>query len=170
MKSNCSRRDFLAAGLVFPVAAIRNPVHAPQASQAPKLTYRMLGKTGLKVTTLSFGCMTDSDPSVIVRAANLGINHFDTARGYQNGNNERLVGLALKIKRKQVILSSKSAARTKAEALANLETSLRELGTDYLDIWYLHMKNEPAEVTDDLLEAQRVAKKDGTRAALPLAR
>ena len=50
MKNNCSRRDFLAAGLVFPVAAIRNPVHALQVTQAPKLTYRMLGKTGLKVT------------------------------------------------------------------------------------------------------------------------
>jgi predicted aldo/keto reductase-like oxidoreductase len=42
-----------------------------------------------------------------------------------------------------------------------LDTSLRELGTEYLDIWYLHMKNEPAEVTDDLLEAQRAAKKAG---------
>ena len=158
MKNNCSRRDFLAAGLIIPAAAIRIPDSAPQA---PKLAHRLLGKTGLKVTTLSFGCMTNSDPSVIVRAADLGINHFDTARGYQNGNNERLVGLALKERRKQVIISSKSPARTKAEALANLEASLRELGTDYLDIWYLHMKNEPAEVTDDLLEAQRVAKKDG---------
>jgi uncharacterized protein len=161
MKNQYSRRDFLAAVLGFPVAAIWNPVHTPQASQAPKLTYRILGKTGLKVTTLSFGCMTNSDPSLIVRAADLGINHFDTARSYQNGNNERLVGLALKGKRKQVILSSKSAARTKAEALADLETSLRELGTDYLDIWYLHTKKEPAEVTDDLLEAQSVAKKAG---------
>jgi predicted aldo/keto reductase-like oxidoreductase len=158
MKSNCSRRDFLAAGLVFPVTALGNPVHAPQA---PKLTYRTLGKTGLKVTTLSFGCMTTSDPSVIVRAADLGIKHFDTARGYQNGNNERMVGLALKEKRNQVIISSKSLAKDKTSALADLETSLRELGTDYLDIWYLHMKNEPTEVTDDLLEAQRAAKKDG---------
>ena len=42
-----------------------------------------------------------------------------------------------------------------------MDTSLRELGTDYLDIWYLHMKNDPAEVTDDLLEAQRSSKKAG---------
>jgi hypothetical protein len=45
--------------------------------------------------------------------------------------------------------------------LTDLETSLRELGTDYLDIWYLHVKNEPSEVSDELLEAQRAAKKDG---------
>jgi len=161
MKNNCSRRDFLAAGLVLPVAAMRSPVHTTQATQSPKLAYRMLGKTGLKVTTLSFGCMTNSDPSLIARAADLGINHFDTARAYQGGNNERMVGLALKEKRKKVIISSKSIARTKAEALADLEASLREMGTDYLDIWYLHSKSEPAEVTDELLEAQRVAKKDG---------
>jgi len=57
------------------------PVAAPAA--APKLTYRTLGKTGLRVTSLSFGCMTTSDPSVIERAADIGIIHFDTARGYQ---------------------------------------------------------------------------------------
>ena len=156
-----SRRDFLAAGLVFPAAVISRRVPAPQAAPAPKLAYRTLGKTGLKLTTLSFGCMTNSEPSVIARAADLGINHFDTARAYQNGHNERLVGLALKEKRKQVIISSKSGAKTRAQALADLETSLRELGTDYLDIWYLHVKNEPSEVTDELLEAQRAAKKDG---------
>jgi len=43
--------------------------------------------------------------------------------------------------RQKVTISSKSAARTKAEVLADLDTSLRELGTDHLDIWYLHMKN-----------------------------
>jgi len=156
-----SRRDFLAAGLVLPAAIIPNPVRAPQATRTPELAYRTLGKTGLKVTTLSFGCMTNSEPSVIARAADLGINLFDTARAYQNGHNERLVGLALKERRKQVIISSKSGARTRTQALADLEISLSELGTDYLDIWYLHVKNEPSEVTDELLEAQRAAKKDG---------
>jgi hypothetical protein len=105
--------------------------------------------------------MTTSDPSVIKRAADLGINLFDTARVYQNGNNERMVGGALKDVRQKVIISSKSTARTKAEALADLDTSLRELGTDYLDIWYLHSRNEPEQVTADLLEAQQVAKESG---------
>ena len=156
-----SRRDFLAAGLALPAALRPRAAHPPQAAPPPKLAHRDLGKTGLKLTTLSFGCMTNSEPSVIARAADLGINHFDTARVYQNGHNERLVGLALKEKRKQVIISSKSGAKTKAQALADLETSLRELDTDYLDIWYLHVKNDPSEVTDELLEAQRAAKKDG---------
>ncbi len=168
MKSNCSRRDFLAAGLVFPAAGIRTPSESslpPAIGQArpesARLDYRTLGKTGLKVTSLAFGCMTTSDPSVIERAADFGINHFDTARSYQNGNNERMVGSALKKVRPKVIISSKSAARTKQEVLAELDTSLRELETDYLDIWYLHMKNEPEQVTDELLEAQRSAKQGG---------
>jgi uncharacterized protein len=163
-----SRRDFLAAGLVLPAGGLRAgddlplPPEAGQGKPEPvKLTYRTLGKTGLKVTSLGFGCMTTSDPTVIRRAADLGINLFDTARLYQSGNNERMVGVALKDVRRKVVLSSKSAARTGAEALAELDTSLRELGTDYLDIWYLHMKNEPEQVTADLLEAQRVAKQSG---------
>ena len=162
MKPDLSRRDFLTAGLVLPAAGFRaasNPPLPPEGKEAGpeavKLTYRTLGKTGLKVTSLGFGCMTTSDPTVIRRAADLGINHFDTARVYQNGNNERMVGAALKDVRQKVIISSKSVAKTKAGLLADLDTSLRELGTDYLDIWYLHNRNEPGEVTEDLLEAQR---------------
>jgi uncharacterized protein len=152
-----SRRGFLAAGMALPAAGLA----APQLAKEPKLTYRTLGKTGLKVTSLSFGCMTTSDATVIERAADTGVLHFDTARSYQSGNNERMVGAALKSRRQKVIISSKSAAKTKQEILADLDTSLRELGTDYLDIWYLHSKSEPAEITGDLLEAQRAAKKAG---------
>ncbi len=168
MKPDFSRRDFLTAGLVLPAAGLRAtntcPSRQRSASAKPEsveLTYRTLGKTGLKVTSLAFGCMTTPDPSVIKRAADLGINHFDTARGYQNGNNERMVGVALKDVRQKVIISSKSGGKTKAELLADLDTSLRELGTDYLDIWYLHNRNEPEQVNADLLEAQRIAKESG---------
>jgi uncharacterized protein len=159
MEHNASRRTFLAAGFAAPLAGALEA--APQAAKDPKITYRTLGKTGLKVSSLAFGCMTTSDATVIERAVDLGINHFDTARGYQNGNNERMVGAALKGKRDKVIVSSKSQGKTRQDALAELDTSLKELGTDHLDIWYLHAKNEPADVTDDLLEAQRIAKQAG---------
>jgi aryl-alcohol dehydrogenase-like predicted oxidoreductase len=162
MKPVSSRRMFLASGLALPAAGMaHNEQAAPPPAKDLKLTYRTLGKTGLKVTSLSFGCMTTSDASVIEHAADMGVVHFDTARIYQNGNNERLVGAALKGRRQRVILSSKSEAPTRAEALADLDTSLRELATDHLDIWYLHMKNNPGDVTEDLLEAQRIAKKAG---------
>ncbi len=128
---------------------------------APRLDLRPFGKTGWKVSSLAFGCMTTSDPAVITRAADIGINHFDTARAYQNGNNERMVGAALKGKRKQVLISSKSQGRTRQDLTADLDTSLRELQTDYLDIWYLHSRSTPADITDEHLEVQQAAKKAG---------
>jgi len=171
METNRSRREFLALGLAVPatgLASATDParwslqsVPQPLPASPVKLAYRTLGKTGLKVTTVGFGCMTTSDASVVERAADIGISYFDTARVYQQGNNERMVGAALKRKRKDITLSTKSIARDKPGALADLETSLRELGTDYVDIWYLHLKNTPADVTDDLLEAQRIAKQQG---------
>jgi uncharacterized protein len=169
-----SRRDFLAAaGLALPTAALASigKVQAPKAA-APKapapaapgkteFSYRVLGKTGLKVTSVGFGCMITSDPSVIERAADIGITYFDTARGYQNGNNERMVGAALKARRNSITLSTKTQAGTKEEALKHLDTSLAELGTDHVDIWYLHAKSKPEDLKDELLEAQQIAKKAG---------
>lgn len=171
MPDNSSRRNFLAAaGLALPATALAAttglpapiPAAAPPAgSNKPSLQYRTLGKTGLKVTTMGFGCMVTSDPVVIQQAVEMGVNFFDTARVYQGGNNERMVGAALKGKRKDLILCSKTLAPTKDGALAHLETSLKELQTDYLDIWYLHSKSKPEHITDELLEAQRIAKQQG---------
>lgn len=153
MNSNSTRRNFLAGSLAIPTVAA--------GEQNSKLEPRLLGKTELKVNPLGFGCMTTSDPAVIERAADSGINYFDTARSYQNGNNERMLGAALSAKRRNVIVSSKTPAQTKQAALADLETSLRELRTDYLDIWYLHSRNTPEELNDGLFEAQDIAKKAG---------
>jgi predicted aldo/keto reductase-like oxidoreductase len=166
-----SRRNFLASGLALPVVASaarseQEPAAKPQSPakalpSVPQPRYKVLGKTGLKVTTVGFGCMITSDASVIERAADIGITYFDTARNYQSGNNERMVGAALKKKRKDVVLSTKTEGRTKEEALAQLDTSLKELGTDFVDIWYLHGKAKPEDVSDGLVEAQQIAKKAG---------
>ena len=168
MSIRSSRREFLSAGLMLPVAGAAanldflNPEKSePKIAKTPKLDYRILGKTGLKVTTVGFGCMITSDPSVITRAADLGITYFDTARGYQHGNNERMVAAALGSKRKDIILSTKSPTDNKAGLLKDLDTSLAELKTDYIDIWYLHAKDTPAAIHDDMIEAQQIAKQQG---------
>ena len=162
-----SRRNFLVAGIGLPAIASASRSTNPEP-QAPakrasdiQFEYRTLGKTGLKVTSVGFGCMVTSDGSVIQRGADLGITYLDTARTYSGGNNERMVGAALKGKRNSITLSSKTHAATRQEALDNLDTSLKELGTDHLDIWYLHAKTKPEEVTDDLIDAQQTAKKAG---------
>ena len=159
-----TRRDFLSVGLLTSVAGMASAPTSwaePDLHPVSGLSYRVLGKTGLKVTRVGFGCMVTSDGSVIERAADMGINYFDTSRGYQHGNNERLVGAALKDKRKKIVLSSKTDGKTKQDALAELDTSLKELGTDHLDIWYLHLKNSPSELPDELFEAQQIARAQG---------
>jgi uncharacterized protein len=159
MRFEQSRRSFLASAAALPAVAALPSVTTPYGSG--KLSCRVLGKTGLKVTTVGFGSMITTDPSVIARALDMGITYFDTARGYQSGNNERMVGAALKGRRKGIVLSSKSEAPTAAEATAELETSLRELGTDYLDIWYIHSKDKPEQVPDELVGAWLKAKEQG---------
>jgi aryl-alcohol dehydrogenase-like predicted oxidoreductase len=171
MSTSRSRREFIVAGLALPVAAEAAAV-VPQtapvppalpgaAAKAPAIRKRRLGKTGLEVTEVAFGCMITSDQSVIERAADLGVNLFDTARGYQGGNNERLVGAALKGRRDRVYISTKSGAGSKEDALAQLDESLKQLGTDHVDIWYLHGKSRAADLKDELLEAQQLAKQQG---------
>ena len=173
--SKTSRRAFLSVGLMLPVVGTRMGfasasagtmrLPAESVEEAPsstdKLEMRVLGRTGLKVTPVGFGCGYTGDASVIERAADLGINYFDTARAYLQGNNERMVGLALKSKRKEIVLSTKSLASTKQMALQDLETSLRELKTDYIDIWYYHDKPSPDKVTEEMIEAQQIAKQQG---------
>jgi aryl-alcohol dehydrogenase-like predicted oxidoreductase len=144
MRTELSRRNFIT-----------------NLADAPKLEYGKLGRTGLKVTRVGFGCMITSDASVIARAIDMGINYIDTARVYSRGNNERMVGSAIKGNRQKIVLSSKVISRTKDAALADLDTSLKELGTDHLDIWYLHNFRDPADIKDELIEAQDIAKKQG---------
>ncbi|MFH1991189.1 MAG: aldo/keto reductase [Pseudomonadota bacterium] len=60
------------------------------------MEYRTLGKTGLKVSALSFGVMRLTEPAVLFQALDMGINYFDTAHVYQNGNNEKMLGDVLK--------------------------------------------------------------------------
>ncbi len=172
-----SRRAFLSAGLILPVvgagarmglarttAGILKPSEGPfedTPTSPVKLEMRTLGRTGLKVTPVGFGCGYTGDASVVERAVDLGINYFDTARAYLQGNNERMLGAALGSKRKQIVLSTKSLASTREKALQDLDTSLLELKTDFVDIWYYHDKPSPDKVTDGMIEAQQIAKQQG---------
>ncbi len=158
MRTDKSRRTFLASGLALPIVG-----SASLASTAatPAVTYRVLGKTGLKVSTVGFGCMITSDPSVLARALDMGVNYFDTSRDYQDGNNEVMVGAALGARRKSIILSSKTDGLDTQAALKELDASLKALKTDFLDIWYLHEKGKASDLTEGLYEAQARAKKAG---------
>jgi aryl-alcohol dehydrogenase-like predicted oxidoreductase len=162
MEYKCSRRSFLSSIALLPAADV---LAAP-----PAVRYATIGKTGLKVTKFVFGSMITSDQAVIERACDLGINCFTSSRDYQKGNNERLLGSALKGRRDSVILCTESIDmmwRPKTEketteyVLDNLNTSLKELQTDYVDLFFLHHKDEPGWIPDEAAEAVRIAKKQG---------
>ncbi len=169
-----SRRSFLVSGLAVPAVASAMPhssslqpqpngVPSPPPSSGAAPQYRILGKTGLRVTTVGYGTMITSDPTVIARAVDIGINYFDTARNYQHGQNERMVGAALGARRKQIFLASKSNDNPTSGPgiLEEIDTSLRELKTDYLDVWHLHGMDTAASITDEVVTAERKAKEQG---------
>jgi len=121
-----------------------------------------LGKTGLKVCPVGVGVGLTPDPSVFARAVDLGVNYFDTAHDSSSGNSERMLAVGLKgVPRDKVIVSTKTPATTRGVFMTDLEDSLKNLGTDRIDIWLLHAKSKPEEVPDEVLEAANEAKKQG---------
>ena len=104
-----------------------------------------LGRTGVKVQIIAQGgARMDLHPDIPAAAAHvrqvyeLGLRYFDCARMYWNGQSEEAYGLGLQGVRKEVFLTSKSVGRTAKAAAADLETSLRLLKTDYVDLWQMH--------------------------------
>ncbi len=102
----------------------------------------VIGKTGLEVNRLGFGgipiARVDEDLAVetVLHAVERGVDFIDTARSYKTS--ERRIGMALKQTDKRVVLASKSQGRTADDIRADLETSLKELRKDYLDLYQCH--------------------------------
>ncbi|MBI2411808.1 MAG: aldo/keto reductase [Deltaproteobacteria bacterium] len=133
---------------------------------------RRLGKTGLEVTILGLGGegilrsygQEKAAIELISEAIDLGINYLESARAY--AGSELYYGEALKGKRDRIYLASKSHARDKKGALAHLEESLRNMKTDYLDVWQIHDVRTEDDFKaifgpDGALEAFVAAKKAG---------
>jgi hypothetical protein len=133
-----------------------------RAEKKPILEYRTLGKTGLKVTTVSMGVMNCSDPAVLLRAYDLGINFYDTADCYMRGRNEEMVGQAFKGKRNKIFIQTKVHAHDEKKMRASVERSLRRLQTDYIDVLVWHGHSSPEEVSNpNLFEFMSKMKKEG---------
>ena len=116
------------------------------------MIYSTLGKTGLKVSRLGFGCMrfqmkneSEVDRSIAIpllhRAFELGVNYYDTAVGYCHGDSQKVLGEAFQGMREKVILSTKNPHYDKTNKDAwrkNLHDSLERLRTDYIDVYNHH--------------------------------
>jgi predicted aldo/keto reductase-like oxidoreductase len=113
---------------------------------------RRLGKTGIDVTILGLGGegilrtygYEKEAYQLINRAIDIGINYFESARAYSGS--ESYYGHALRERRKDIFLTSKSHARDKKGALQHLQDTLRNMKTDYLDLWQIHDVRTDVEV------------------------
>ncbi len=162
MEFDSSRRKFLQAGIVLPAAGFIASQYPDAFGQIPAgVVYRTLGKTGLKVSGVGCGIGLIPDPAVLVRAVDLGVNYFDTARMYEKGKSEEIAGAALRGRRHKIVLASKTDALTKADVLKDMDDSLKALQTDHLDIWHLHSRDTPDMITDEAIEACETLKKQG---------
>ncbi len=139
-----------------------------------------LGKTGLKVSRICLGCMSYGIPErgshpwslpeeksrpFLQRALEIGINFFDTANVYSDGTSEEIVGRALRDfgKREELVIATKVHGRMRPDAngaglsrkaiFAEIDASLKRLGTDYVDLYQIHRfdKDTPIEETLEAL-------------------
>ena len=141
------------------------------------MDYVRLGHTGLRVSRIALGCMSYGDPGFhqwtldeeasqpfFRQAVELGITFWDTANGYGGGTSEEFVGRAVKTyaRREDIVLATKVHNRmhdgpggsglSRKAILEQLDASLRRLGTDYVDLYYIH-RFDPDVPVEETMEA-----------------
>jgi aryl-alcohol dehydrogenase-like predicted oxidoreductase len=133
------------------------------------MEYRPLGRTGVQVSKLCLGTMmfgawgnSDHDDAIriIHRALDAGINFVDTADVYSGGDSEEIVGKALKGRRDDVVLATKffmpmgedlnRRGGSRRWIIAEVESSLRRLGTDWIDLYQVHRPDPETDVEETL--------------------
>lgn len=109
------------------------------------MEYRILGKTGLKVSRIGFGGIPiqrvdqEATKKLMQRLVDEGINYIDTAKGYTVS--ESYIGYALEGIRDRFILATKSMSRTKEAMAKDILSSLEAMKTDYIDLYQVHNPN-----------------------------
>ncbi len=180
MKASNSRRNFLKksttglAGLFAfsKISASESVLSEPDSEQ--KIIYRVLGKTGIKLPVVSSGKLPINNENLAKAILNSEIIHVDNAYGYDNGKNEELLGKLLKeYPREKLVISSKLPGNFDDDGMPisedkvigmmeNLNESLIRLGTDYVDILYLHgARTKEGVLYEPYLKMFKQIKEDG---------
>lgn len=143
------------------------------------MEYRQMGRSGLQVSEICLGTMTfghgadEGEASMILDAClDAGVNFIDTANSYNGGETEVILGNILRSRRRRVVLASKvfnpmgdgpnDSGASRAHIMQAVEDSLRRLGTDYLDLYYLHHVDhmtpleEALRALDDLVRQGKI--------------
>ena len=169
LSSGITRRDFLAAGGAAALGVAAGPVWARMldAETTPRIKrYRTLGRTGFEVGDISMGCGSIAEPNVVRYAYDHGINLFDTAESYGNGDSETKIGEAMKhMEREKIFIVTKldiDGDFDQQNLIERFNKSLERLQSPYADALYAHgiadvelVENEP------FLNACRQLKEEG---------
>jgi len=144
------------------------------------MEFRTLAKTGLRVSRLSMGAMTFGGQvqeqqaiHMVDRCLDDGINFFDTANVYNQGQSERILGKALKGRRHNAVLATKVRGKMgeepddvglKRPAIRKaIDESLKRLGTDYVDLYYLHQPDWDTPVAETLAAMDELVREGKVR-------
>ena len=134
------------------------------------MEYRVLGKTGLHISRMGFGGIpiqridAEGTKALMLQLMDAGVNFIDTARGYTVS--EEYLGYALEGIREKFVIATKSMARTKEAMAADIAISLKNLRTDYIDLYQIHNATPeqvqqviaPGGALEALLEAKAAGK------------
>jgi predicted aldo/keto reductase-like oxidoreductase len=179
MEATMKRRDFLKKSAVATAAIAASPLQVQAGKDKPTVKrYQEIGRTGLKMSDVSFGTGKLPSSSMILRAIDRGINYFDTAPDY--GSAEKYIGQAMhKIRRDKIILASKfctlpsypshlTPESKKQDYIDAVEESLATMKTDYLDFCFVHAIGEQSKgrelkrlLSEDMLSAIEYLKEAG---------
>ena len=186
-KQGSTRREFVktamtgAVGVTVGYQVSRSEADVPKAPPGgpfnertfAAMPTRNLGKTGHRVGIFSLGGqatlekpnMEDQSVAIISRAIDLGVNYIDTAAAYGGLDmwSQKYIGKVMRERRREVFLTSKTHRRTYDESMRLLETSLKLLNTDHLDLWQLHNVAQTEQL-------DQIFAKDGAIHALEKAR
>lgn len=179
-----NRRDFLkVSALLTAASAAPVKLEAKEAKDDSKpviKAYREIGKTGIKMSDISFGAGRLPSGSLMLRAIDAGINYFDTAPDY--GASEKNIGDAMpKIKRDKIYIATKFCTPNpypahlplgskKSDFITSVEGSLKRMKTDYIDFIFVHAigemnrdyeKEKKRLFDSEMLSAYETLKKDG---------
>lgn len=164
-----TRREFIKASASVAAICGMNEIASCSERTKPKeeqksIPTRLLGQTGCNVTILGLGGQAaletpgqeDLAEEIITRALDLGVNYIDTSAYYgthlgKPGLSERNVGRATASRRDSVFIATKTLGRLRDNALQDLDRSLKNLQTDYVDLWQLHNVRTSADVNNILL-------------------
>ncbi len=163
-----SRRDFLKTVGLVGAGTAAGPANALASNAENNLTVpkRPFGGTGIEVPILSFGGSLDSSLNMLVlrQAVKWGVTYWDTAHSYMGGRSERAMGKYLKKypeDREKIFLVTKSHAWTLNGMSDDLDSSLKRLKTDYIDLYFKHSVRRIGELDDDLRSWAEKKKTEG---------